>query len=334
MMKKRMVTFILMFGTALVLLFLATPAAVDAADITAVTILDAADQKEIPDTLTIGPGEKRQFILRVVNGDQNIQANITKFPVLTSDQGQLNDKQSGDRQILDGALNFANLVAQLPDKPVPMAAGETKDIPFTVSVPESQTTTELVLGTISVSVANVNNLIGRPGNGIDTSLNIKTGDGHLPTARAVFTQAHAGEYQGRDGVLVDVANHVGNIAQVQAVTGEIRAVDQAAAPRRRVLRTVEIAPHSNFTFFIPNAELKMGQYAVTMTARNGKKVLVQSKFSISVNRRLATATSKQERTAQALIRRWLLIVAVSGLIVIAGIFIVLHWRHSAKGVNA
>lgn len=179
-------------------------------------------------------------------------------------------------------------------------------------------------------MANINTLIGGGGTTFSTNIQVRTSAAPLPQARVDFTQAAAGEYNGRDGIAVDVANHVGNIFAAQSITGDIRAVDQAIQPRRRTLKRIKMAPHSNFTFFIPHADLRMGKYVVTMAARQKNKTVKQQTFAVTVDRRLATAASKAELQTQVLIQRWLMGIAVGGVVVIALIFAVHHIRRRRR----
>jgi hypothetical protein len=311
--------------------FMLLPRSVQAADISLSQVLYADSQREVVGPVLVRPGTQRKMIVRVTNGDQDTHINIGVDAALTNDFGQLADQHTVKRTTLDNALSWPKIVSGLPKEKVPMAAGETKDFPFTVAIPAAeQPASALIVGSISVGVANINTLIGGGGTTFSTNIQVRISAAPLPQARVDFTQAAAGEYNGRDGITVDVANHVGNIFAAQSITGDIRAVDQAIQPRRRTLKRIKMAPHSNFTFFIPHADLRMGKYVVTMAARQKNKTVKQQTFAVTVDRRLATAASKAELQTQVLIQRWLMGIAVGGVVVIALIFAVRHIRRRRR----
>ncbi|WP_040536620.1 WxL protein host-binding domain-containing protein [Schleiferilactobacillus shenzhenensis] len=279
------------------------------------------------DKLTLHPGEQRTLraTLTIIGNQADVPVTFTAGPMLTDDFGTMKAQTdiNGQRLVLDGAPNFGALVTGLPSTPVNFAPDETRTVTFTVTMPQNAAAGEVVAGYIGMSAKSDSLLNPRPITN-NTEL-LVTVPGTPPTAAATISDPQPAEYQGRDGITVDVANHVGNILDAGTAMATVRSLDHATRLRRRTLTHVMMAPHSNFTLFIPHADLQLGKYAVSVSV--GK---VTQDFTVTVDRRLATATSKAEEQAQQRLQTILWWTAGGGTAVIVAAFGIIHWRRVRK----
>lgn len=151
----------------------------------------------------------------------------------------------------------------------------------------------------------------------------------LPKARLRYTSFNASDYLSRRGFVVRVENPTGNIYRAKRLIGRVANDAQSIAATSRTLKNVEVAPYSYFDFFIPCADMTIGDYQVTMTGNNQQRTV-----RTQVKQLPAGHNSKQADMAVQWELRGLLSLAIAGPVVMLLVTGYRWWRQVRKEARA
>jgi hypothetical protein len=297
-----------------------------------VSVVDEAGNKVTDNRrseLRYAPGSTHTLKVTVKNpsdGD-SVRIKVNLAILQTTDDGWLDLMGVADDapRLLNGAKP-ATSVFDLGDEGenFELGSGESRILTIQVTVPTDRIKGEQ-LYQLSVAADSADPLDKSDGQFDSRIIALMNPQAKLPKARLRYASFNASDYLSRRGFVVRVENPTGNVYRANQLTGRVVNDAQSIAATSRTLKDVEMAPYSYFDFFIPCADMTVGDYQVTMTS-NGQQRTIRTQ----VKQLPAGHNSKQADKVVQWEQRGLLSLAIAGPAVMLLVSVGGWWQRVRK----
>lgn len=255
---------------------------------------------------------------------QALQVTVSANDAYTANSGLISYDHAAVKTLNSPqALRFSKLVQGRRTQTVSVAAGKATKVTFKVKMPATPFNGLILGGIRSVAV------VGAGGAGVQSQVayNLSVVLRHNATPvmpKVQLKRILPGVQLGKSGIRVQLQNTQAAIVSQMTFSGTVTKRGAGKASAHYQQRQLQMAPHSEFNYFMPTKTLAPGHYKlqVRLTGRNGYAQVLTKQFHVTAGQQLSSTAPALK--AQAINWWFYGIMAALGLL---SAMILIYWGY-------